>query len=49
LGKIFFNPNSYGGLISNIYKELKKQDYRKSNNPIKRCGIELNKEFPTEE
>jgi hypothetical protein len=38
-----------GGLISNIYKELKKVDFRKSNNPIKKWGSELNKEFSPEE
>jgi hypothetical protein len=36
------------GLISNIYKELKKMDSRKSNNPIKKWGSELNKEFSPE-
>ena len=36
-------------LISNIYKELKKVDSRKSNNPIKKWGSELNKEFSREE
>ena len=36
-------------LISNIYKELKKVDSRKSNNPIKKWGSELNKEFSPEE
>jgi hypothetical protein len=49
LGKIFTNPISDRGLISNIYKELKKVDSRESNNPIKKWGTELNKEFLTEE
>jgi hypothetical protein len=33
--RIFTNPKSDSGLISNLYKELKKMDSRKSNNPIK--------------
>ena len=33
--RIFTNPKSDRGLISNIYKEFKKVDSRKSNNPIK--------------
>jgi hypothetical protein len=47
--KIFTNPKSSRGLISNIFKELKKLDSNKSNNPIKKRGSELNKEFSTEE
>jgi hypothetical protein len=47
--RIFTYPKSDRRLISNIYKELKKVDSRKSNNPIKKWGTELNKEFSTEE
>ena len=47
--RIFTYPKSDRGLISNIYKELKKMDSRKPNNPIKKWGTELNKEFSTEE
>ena len=32
-----------------MYKELKKLDSRKPNDPIKNWGTELNKEFSTEE
>jgi hypothetical protein len=45
--KIFINPTSDTGIISNIYKELKKLDSRKSNNPIKN-GVQNKKEFSTE-
>ena len=34
--RIFTNPKFDRGLISNIYKELKKLDSRNSNNPIKK-------------
>ena len=37
---IFTNAKSDRGLISNIYKELKKVDSRKSNSPIKKWGSE---------
>ena len=47
--KIFTNPTSDRGLISNIYKELNKLDSRETNDPIKKWGTKLNKEFSTEE
>jgi hypothetical protein len=47
--RIFTYPKSDRGLLSNIYKELKKVDSRKSNIPIKKWGSELNKEFSPEE
>jgi hypothetical protein len=34
--RIFTNPKSGRGLISKIYKEFKKMDSRKSNNPSKK-------------
>jgi hypothetical protein len=49
-GKIFTNPKSDRGLISNLCKEVKKLDSREPNNPIlKNWGSELNKVFSTEE
>jgi hypothetical protein len=47
--RIFTNSKSDRGLISNMYKELKKLDSRNSNNPIKKWSSEVNKEFSTEE
>jgi hypothetical protein len=50
LGKeIFTNPTSDRGLISNIFKELKKLITKKPNNPIKIQGIELKQEFTTKQ
>jgi hypothetical protein len=47
--KIFTNPTSHRGLISNIYKELKKLESRETNDPIKKWGTKLNKELSTQE
>jgi hypothetical protein len=46
---IFTNSTPDRGLISNIFKELKKLDSKEPNNPIEKWGTELNKEFSTEE
>ena len=45
--KICTNPKSDRGLISNIYKEIKKLNSRNSNKLIKKWGTKLNKEFST--
>jgi uncharacterized protein (UPF0333 family) len=42
---IFTNTTYDRGLISKIYKELKKLITKKPNNPIKIWGIKLNQEF----
>ncbi|KAL6090488.1 hypothetical protein STEG23_023931, partial [Scotinomys teguina] len=47
--KIFTNPTSDRGLISRIYKELKKHDIKPPNSPIEKWAIELNREFTAEE
>jgi hypothetical protein len=46
--RIFTYHKSDKGLISNIYVD-DRVDSKKSNNPIKKCGSELNKEFSPEE
>jgi hypothetical protein len=47
--RIFTYPKSDRGLITNMYKEYKKVDSRKYNNPIKKCGSELNQKLSPEE
>ena len=48
LEKIFTNLTSDRGLISKIYKELKKLVIKRTNNPTK-YGTDLNRELSTEE
>jgi hypothetical protein len=48
-GKIFTNSTSDRGLISKIYKELKKLVINKPNNLILKCGTDINREFSIEE
>jgi hypothetical protein len=47
--KILTNSTSDRGLITKIYKELKKLITKKTNNPIKKWCIELNQDFTKEE
>ena len=47
--KIFTNSISNRGLISNIYKELKKLDIRVLNNPINKWDTTITRDFKTEE
>ena len=47
--KILTNPTTDRGPISKIYKEFKKTDIKIPNTPIKKWGIDINREFLTEE
>ena len=47
--KIFTNPTSDTGIISNIHKEFKKLDSREQNNLIKIWETKLNRAFSIEE
>jgi hypothetical protein len=47
--RFFTNPTHDRRLMSKIHKELKKLDTNNQNNPIKKWGTELNREFSTEE
>lgn len=46
---IFINATPYRGLISKIYKELKKLDTKNPNNLIREWGTELIRKLSTEE
>jgi hypothetical protein len=47
--KIFSSYTSNKGLITRIYRELKKLNSPKINEPIKKWATELNRTFPNEE
>ncbi|KAL6032915.1 hypothetical protein STEG23_006379 [Scotinomys teguina] len=46
---IFTNPTSDRGLISRIYKELKKLDIKTPDSSVEKWAIDLNREFTAEE
>jgi len=48
-GKRFLPTLIYRGLISKLYRELKKVDINKPNNPIQKWGAKLNREHSVEE
>jgi hypothetical protein len=46
---MFTNPTSNRNLLSKMNKQLKKLTSKKTKNPIKYWGIEIKREFATEE
>jgi hypothetical protein len=48
-GKIIASYSSDKGIISRIYRELKKFSPQRINTPMKKCAHELNKEFSKKE